>query len=60
MLQVIRESYGIEPGDLPGAVLRLLGLARLTEDSREQLELLLEELLRNGTVVEQNNHIFTK
>ena len=58
MLQVIRESYGIEPTELPGAVVRLLGLSRITDDSREQLELLLEQLLRDGTVVVQNNHVF--
>lgn len=58
ILQVIKESYGIEPADIPAAVVRLLGLSRLTEDSREQVELLLEQLLREGKVLVQNNHVF--
>jgi hypothetical protein len=56
-LQVVTESYGIDLSEIPGAVVRLLGFSRLTEESREQVEVIVEGMLQTGSLLQREGHI---
>ncbi|RDC65817.1 DUF3320 domain-containing protein [Adhaeribacter pallidiroseus] len=55
--KVITESYGITAEDIAPATSKLLGFPRLTDELREQIDLLVEDLLRTGTFIRQEGHI---
>jgi hypothetical protein len=48
ILIVVQESYGIVPEEVPNAVCRLLGFARVTDDMGAAVEPHREALLREG------------
>jgi hypothetical protein len=48
ILIVVQESYGIVPAEVPNAVCRLLGFARVTDDMRTAVEPHRDALLREG------------
>ena len=45
---VVMEAYGIVPEELPNAVCRLFGFARVTDEIRTAMELHRDDLLREG------------
>jgi hypothetical protein len=48
ILQVIRQSCGMSFDEAPGAVCRLLGFARVTDDMRGAMELHRDALIKRG------------
>ncbi|QNF32737.1 DUF3320 domain-containing protein [Adhaeribacter swui] len=55
--KVITESYGINAEDIAPATSKLFGFPRLTDEFREQIDLLVEDSLRTGTLIRQERHI---
>jgi very-short-patch-repair endonuclease len=52
-LIVVRESYGIEPSEVPAAVCHLLGFTRVTEEMSRMVEKHRDDLVRKGDLVQQ-------
>jgi very-short-patch-repair endonuclease len=48
ILVVVKQSYGIEPSEVPGAVCRLFGFARVTDDMTAAVEPHRDKLVREG------------
>jgi very-short-patch-repair endonuclease len=53
ILRVVEESYGIVPEDVPAAVCRLLGFARITDEMSAVIEPHRDALLRDGLLARQ-------
>ncbi len=55
--KVVSASYGLTTEDVAPAVAKLMGFPRITEELREQIDLLVEELLQTGLLSRQEDHI---
>ena len=55
--QVVASSYGIQRDDVPPNAGRLLGFARITEEMREIFNQIIDQMIREGRLVNQDNHL---
>ena len=55
--KVITESYGLLPEDVAPATAKLIGFPRITDELREQIDLLVADLLRAGIFIRQEGQI---
>ncbi|PIQ22915.1 MAG: hypothetical protein COW65_00315, partial [Cytophagales bacterium CG18_big_fil_WC_8_21_14_2_50_42_9] len=57
--KVVADAFGMPWEEIPGAVTKLLGLGRLNEDIREQVELVTEEMMQTGQLKNQEGLILS-
>ncbi|QMU27673.1 DUF3320 domain-containing protein [Adhaeribacter radiodurans] len=55
--KVVTQSYGLATEEVAPTVAKLMGFLRVTDDIREQIEVLVEELLQAGILAQQEDHI---
>ncbi len=55
--KAVAESYGLTAEDVAPATAKLMGFLRITDELREQIDLLVEELLQAGILSRQEDHI---
>ena len=55
--RVVAGSYGIHRQEVPGAAVRLLGFARVTQDMRTKVEAVVGDMIRDGRLVEQGDNL---
>ena len=55
--RVVAGSYGIRRQEVPGAAVRLLGFARLTQEMRTRVDSVVEEMVQDGRLVEQGDNL---
>jgi hypothetical protein len=55
--KAVAESYGLTAEDVAPAAAKLMGFLRITDELREQIDLLVEELLQAGLLSRQEDHI---
>ncbi|MDQ4141978.1 MAG: DUF3320 domain-containing protein, partial [Bacteroidota bacterium] len=55
--KAVKESYGITIEDIASATAKLMGFSRVTEDTREQIDILVEELIQTGLLAQQEGQI---
>ena len=55
--RVVASSYGIHRQEVPGAAVRLLGFARLTQDMRTRVDSVVDEMLQDGRLAEQGDNL---
>ena len=55
--RVVAGSYGINRQDVPGAALRLLGFARVTQDMRTRVDSVVDDMIQDGRLVEQGDNL---
>jgi hypothetical protein len=57
ILKVIAESYGMQPDEVPGAVCRILGFARVTDEMRSAVEPHREALVKKGLLMQNGRNL---
>ncbi|PSR56801.1 DUF3320 domain-containing protein [Adhaeribacter arboris] len=55
--KTVTESYGLTSDEVAPATAKLMGFSRVTDDIREQIDLMVEELLQAGVFTQQEGHI---
>ena len=55
--RVVAGSYGIHRHEAPGAAVRLLGFARLTQEMRTRVESVIGEMIQGGRLLEQGDNL---
>ena len=55
--RVVAGSYGIHRHEAPGAAVRLLGFARLTQEMRTRVESVIGEMIQDGRLLEQGDNL---
>lgn len=56
--KVVRESYGIAPGEIPPSACRLLGFSRVTEEMRTVVERQQDLLISSGRLIPRSGLLF--
>lgn len=55
--QVVSDSFGMTPEEIPSAASRLLGFARVSEDMRSRIEAHIRKMVKDGQLAEHGNHL---
>jgi hypothetical protein len=55
--KVVAGSYGIHRQEVPGAAVRLLGFARLTQDMRTRVDSVVDEMVQDGRLAGQGENL---
>jgi len=55
--KAVKDSYGLEQDSIPAAACRLLGLSRLSSDTKEQVEMVVRRMIESGKLTRQGNHL---
>ena len=55
--RVVAGSYGIHRQEVPGAAVRLLGFARVTQDMRTRVESVVDGMIQDGRLAEQGDNL---
>ena len=55
--RIVAGSYGIHRQEVPGAAVRLLGFARLTQDMRTRVDSIVDEMVQDGRLAEQGENL---
>jgi hypothetical protein len=55
--KVVGDALGIEPGAIPTSVCRLLGFPRVSDEMRERVGAIVQEMLAGGRLAEQGEHL---
>ena len=50
---IVEDSYGIQPNEVPGPAVRLFGFMRVTEDMRNRVDSVVDEMTKDGRLVMQ-------
>jgi hypothetical protein len=59
--RVVTDSFGMDKGEIPAAVLRLLlGFRRMTEGAQRLVIEVLDRIITEGRLTEEGNHVSLK
>ena len=59
--RVVTDSFGMDKGEIPAAVLRLLlGFRRMTEGAQRLVIEVLDSIITEGRLTEEGNHVSLK
>jgi hypothetical protein len=59
--RVVTDSFGMDKGEIPAAVLRLLlGFRRMTEGAQRLVIEVLDSIINEGRLTEEGNHVSLK
>jgi hypothetical protein len=58
--QVVRSAYGMQPAAIPSAVCRLLGFPRMSDEMRDQVNSLVETMVRDRRLITRGEHLIVQ
>jgi len=55
--KVVSDSFGMDRGEVPAAVLRLLGFRRTIETAQQRVMEVVDGMVARGELIQEGNHV---